>query len=44
MQSPRRNFLLALALYVGWVLGLGTLAWQSGSPPPAPPANPATAR
>jgi hypothetical protein len=33
MERPRLKFILALVLYVGWVLGLGMMAWLSGHRP-----------
>jgi hypothetical protein len=40
MDRRRLRFFLALSLFAGWVLGLGTLAWFSGERPqlraPAP--------
>jgi hypothetical protein len=33
MDRRRLRFLLALFLYVGWVFGLGAMAWLSGDRP-----------
>ena len=33
MDRRRFRFFLALTLFLGWVLGLGTLAWLSGEKP-----------
>ncbi len=33
MERQRRNFLLALALYVAWIIALGFMAFTSGDPP-----------
>ena len=33
MDRRRGKFLLALALYAGWLAGLGSLAYLSGSRP-----------
>ncbi|WP_435011223.1 hypothetical protein P12x_002524 [Tundrisphaera lichenicola] len=33
MDRQRLRFFLALALFLGWVLALGTLAWLSGEKP-----------
>jgi hypothetical protein len=33
MDRPRLRFVLALILYFGWALGLGTMAWLSADRP-----------
>ncbi len=33
MEPKRRNFLLALTLFVGWIIALGVMAFTSGDPP-----------
>ncbi len=33
MDVRKRHFFLALTLYVGWIIGLGILAFTSGDPP-----------
>jgi hypothetical protein len=42
MDRRRIRFFLALTLFVGWVLGLGTLAWRSGERPQIRASTPAT--
>ncbi len=37
MDRRRWKFYLALALFSGWVLGLGAMAWFSGDRPQARP-------
>lgn len=40
MDRPRFRFFLALALFIGWVIGLGAMAWFSADRPrPLPPAH-----
>jgi hypothetical protein len=33
MERNRRTFLIALAIYGLWVIGLGVLSWTSGARP-----------
>jgi hypothetical protein len=41
MELRQRKFYLALALYLGWILCLGVMAFTSGEPPRPRPAQPA---
>lgn len=41
MDRRRIGFYLALTLFLGWVLGLATLAWHSGARPQNRPPAPA---
>jgi hypothetical protein len=41
MDVRRRNFYLALVLYVGWIVCLGFMAFTSGDPPRPRPSQPA---
>jgi hypothetical protein len=43
MDRQRRKFTFALAVYMGWIIALGLLAFTSGSPP-RPRASSAVAR
>jgi hypothetical protein len=39
MDRRHLRFVLALALYVSWVLGLGAMAWLSGDRPQPRPSQ-----
>jgi hypothetical protein len=41
MELRRRKFFLALALYLGWIICLGFMAFTSGDPPRPRSAQPA---
>ena len=41
MDRRHLKFALALTLYVGWVLGLGAMAWLSADRPQIRPSLPA---